>query len=212
MHEPCGAKTRAGGNCTNPPVRGATRCRMHGGNLPQVKAKAERERTANNARRELTRIYGEAPPETVDPAEALMNLVREKHWEVARLRAVVEHIEADTDADLSDSPLVYGLVSHETGVGPEGPIDKRTFKAEPNVWLKLLREAEAQLADYTTRALRAGVERRQLELQEAQAVHLASAINRILDALELSAEQQSKVPEIVSTTLRALPVEGREIP
>ena len=27
----CGAKTRQGGKCTNPPVTGKTRCRMHGG-------------------------------------------------------------------------------------------------------------------------------------------------------------------------------------
>jgi|SRR5690625_413286 len=27
----CGAKTRSGGTCHNPPVKGATRCRLHGG-------------------------------------------------------------------------------------------------------------------------------------------------------------------------------------
>jgi hypothetical protein len=30
----CGAKTRAGTPCRTPPVRGRTRCRMHGGTSP----------------------------------------------------------------------------------------------------------------------------------------------------------------------------------
>ena len=30
----CGAKTRSGAPCKNPPVRGRTRCRMHGGTSP----------------------------------------------------------------------------------------------------------------------------------------------------------------------------------
>jgi len=36
----CKGTTRRGLPCTNPPVRGATVCRMHGGGAPQVKAKA----------------------------------------------------------------------------------------------------------------------------------------------------------------------------
>jgi len=31
---PCGAKTRAGGECRNQPVEGGERCRQHGGRLP----------------------------------------------------------------------------------------------------------------------------------------------------------------------------------
>lgn len=31
----CGAKTRHGGTCQNPPVTGSKRCRMHGGKSPQ---------------------------------------------------------------------------------------------------------------------------------------------------------------------------------
>lgn len=30
-HAKCGAKTRSGGKCANPPVTGNKRCRMHGG-------------------------------------------------------------------------------------------------------------------------------------------------------------------------------------
>lgn len=33
-HAICGAKTRSGAPCKSPPVRGSTRCRMHGGTNP----------------------------------------------------------------------------------------------------------------------------------------------------------------------------------
>src|SRR5215217_105947 len=35
----CGAKTRDGGSCTQWPVKGTTRCKMHGGLAPRVQAK-----------------------------------------------------------------------------------------------------------------------------------------------------------------------------
>lgn len=38
MHQRCGAKTRDGDPCKNPPVIGATRCRMHGGKTPRGRA------------------------------------------------------------------------------------------------------------------------------------------------------------------------------
>src|SRR5215217_1596338 len=36
----CGARTRDGGSCTQWPVKGTTRCKMHGGLAPRVQAKA----------------------------------------------------------------------------------------------------------------------------------------------------------------------------
>src|SRR6266568_2734257 len=36
----CGAKTRKGTPCPTPPVRGTTRCRMHGGSIPAVRRAA----------------------------------------------------------------------------------------------------------------------------------------------------------------------------
>jgi hypothetical protein len=35
----CGARTRDGGSCTQWPVRGTTRCKMHGGLAPRLRAK-----------------------------------------------------------------------------------------------------------------------------------------------------------------------------
>lgn len=188
--ERCGAKKRNGGSCTQWPVEGARRCRMHGGNTAKAAARAETARAMQ--------ALGDVPDQTVDPAEALMRLVTEKWAECQWLRQRVREVEAEA--------LTWSTVQHDEGVGPEGPIDKRTARADAHVWWRLLREAEDQLAKYSTAALRAGVERRQIELQEAQALHLAQAIHRILDQLELSQEQAQQVPTIVPQVLRALPI------
>lgn len=207
----CGAKKRDGTPCKLPPMRDATRCRLHGGKSPRAQAKAaERRQQA-----EIMRALGEVPDQNVDPAEALLRLVSMKHTEMLWLRAKVQEI-GDTPASVDpDDPgagahsspqLTYGLTKHDTGIGPQGPVDQRTYEVAPNIWWRLLREAEDQLAKYTTAALRAGVERRQIELQEAQALHLAQAIHRILDALHLTAEQAKQVPTVVPEILRQLPV------
>ncbi|MGP9781843.1 hypothetical protein ACT3UQ_05210 [Glutamicibacter sp. AOP12-B1-11] len=50
----------------------------------------------------------------------------------------------------------------------ENPVDMTTHKVEQNIWWKLLREAENQLASWTSMALRAGVEERQVRIAEQQ--------------------------------------------
>lgn len=92
--------------------------------------------------------------------------------------------------------LTYGLTKYDTGIGPQGPVDQRINEVTPNIWWRLLRETEDQLAKYSTAVLRAGAERRQIELQEAQALHLATAINRILDALNLSPNKPGSSPQL----------------
>ena len=205
----CSATKQDGTPCTKWRVLGSTVCQTHGAGAPQVRQRAaERRQQA-----QILKALGDVPVENVDPAEALLRLVSMKWAETLWLRSKVRELpdsttEADDDAGDDADTLVWGRTKHEQGIGPQGPIDKTDYAAEANIWWRLLREAEDQLAKYSTAALRAGVERRQLELQEAQAVHLASAINRILDALELTAEQQAQVPRIVPEVLRTLPMEG----
>jgi hypothetical protein len=52
----CGARTRAGGTCQNPPMAGATRCRLHGGATPNAQAAAAERRAEQAAAREVARI------------------------------------------------------------------------------------------------------------------------------------------------------------
>lgn len=198
--ERCGAKTRAGGTCTQWPIAGARRCRMHGGRTQKARERAQVQRAL--------RALGEVPAENVDPAEALLGLVTQKWAEVQWLRIKVDETSGVAGSPEERDPLIWGLTKHETGVGPQGPVDQETHEVAPNIWWKLLREAEDQLAKYSTAALRAGVERRQIELQEAHALHLAQAITRILDQLGLSQDQARLVPTVVPQVLRSLPVAG----
>lgn len=172
---------------------------MHGGNTPKARARAEAQ--------QIMKALGNDIDGNVDPAEALLWLCSTKQAEVHWLRAKVREVE---DTAGGQDALTWGVTQHDEGVGPDGPIDKTTSTAEANVWWRLLREAEDQLARYSSMALKAGVQQRQIDLQEAQALHLAGAINRILDALELSAEQARLVSTVVPEVLRSLPVgEGK---
>ena len=64
----CGAKTRCGGACHSPAVRGKKRCRMHGGaqgsGAPQANQNARRHglftREAIAERRQIREVLGEA--------------------------------------------------------------------------------------------------------------------------------------------------------
>lgn len=198
----CGAKTRSDGTCKRAPAPDATRCKLHGGASPNAQRAASERRQRRQALKQLS-ILGETPAQNVDPSTALLELVTQKHCQVAALRQIVAELESNAgEVDLGRHPLVWGVANHEQGVGVHGPIDKTTEAPGVNIWFKLLQEAEDQLARYTTAALKAGVEQRQMNLMEEQAVRLAAAINRILDSLDLTAEQQRLIPSVVPDVLR----------
>lgn len=50
MHRTCGAMTRDGDGCKNPPMRGQKRCRMHGGATPVAREAAKRRIAEEKAR------------------------------------------------------------------------------------------------------------------------------------------------------------------
>ena len=198
----CGAKTKNGGTCQRDPVPDARRCHYHGGSSPQSLKAAERKRQTREARRALT-LFGETPAEHVDPAEALLELIARKHHEVNALREVLQLIADGWDGDdLMRHPYVWGVVKHEQGTGPEGYIDRTTSAAEPSVWWKLLREAEDQLARYTTAALKAGIEERKVRIAEAQAVMMAQVVDRALTRMGITPEQRRQLDPLIAEELR----------
>lgn len=205
--ERCGAKTRSGDTCKRAPSPDATRCRLHGGASPNAQRAASERRTRREALKQLS-ILGHIPETNVDPTAALLELITQKHCQVTALREIVAELEANAErddtgeVDLGRHPLVWGISNHEKGVGVHGPIDKTTEAPGVSVWLKLLQEAEDQLARYTTAAMKAGVEQRQMDLLEEHATQLAQVITRVLDQLDLSSEQQKLIPSVVPPTLR----------
>jgi len=189
----CGARKKDGEPCRAAPIRGGTRCRRHGGASPQALRAAQRRNTEAELKEWIVNL-GE--PEPIDPGEALLKLIAMKHGEVLWLREKVK--------ELPEDGLSWGIAQHEVGLGPEGPIDKETRKAQPHVLWTLLRQAEDQLAAYAAKALTAGIEERRVRLAEQQGTLVATAIRRILDRLQLTPTQLSMVSTIVPEELRTL--------
>lgn len=203
----CGAKKKDGNPCAASPKKGFTRCRRHGGNSPQAKRKAQERNTKAKAEEQLRSLgYLENAP-NIDPTEALLRLVSDKAREVAWLRTMVDQVTSDQHADDGPSApkaLVWGKTKHEEGVGPLGPVDKEDYAADLNIWVRWLHTAEEQLAKYATSALRAGVEQRQVEIREQEALVFVGAIHNILNNLNLSTDQRALIPEVVPAALREI--------
>lgn len=193
----CGAKKRSGGECAAPAMKGQRRCARHGGKSPQAKAAAERRLAEMEAQRELDNaVTTLGLPQDIDPGKALLD-------EIARTYGAVKWLEGKV-RELEPNELVWGRVSHEIGIGPEGPIDKVTDKAEFNAWYRLYCEERDRLSRVATLALKAGIEERRVRLAESQGDLVAQAIRSILDALNLTPAQLELVPVIVPQTLRSL--------
>jgi hypothetical protein len=134
-------------------------------------------------------------PREVDPADALLEEVHRTAGHVAWLQVKV--------GDLDEQDLVWGTVQEvDRSSGEFGGTDT-TQAAKPNVWLELYRAERRHLAEVCKTALAAGVAERQVRLAEQQGALIATVIGRILDDLDLSAEQRGMVAEVVPRHLRA---------
>lgn len=197
----CGAKKRNGDPCESPPMRNATRCRMHGGASKRSKAAAERRDTTNKAATALAALGHDPNANPVDPAEALLRLVTAKHYEVQWWRQLVQSVTRD---DTTTTTLIWGVLKREQGVGPLGPVDSTTEGPALHMAVQGLHTAERDLANYATAALKAGVQERQMQVQEALALQLVGAIHRILGGLQLTPAQQDTAGTLVPAVLRSL--------
>lgn len=192
----CKAHRRDGQQCGNAPIKGATVCRMHGGSIPAVRAKAA-QRVAEGKAASAMKLF--AAPVDIDPANALLELVQWTAGEVRYWRAEVARI-AEDDFD----SLTWGKTQAVEGVGPQGPVDTETREAVPPVAYRMLTDAQDRLAKYAAAALRAGVEERRVRLAEDQGALVAQVIRRILDRLDLAEWQAELVTTVVPEELRAL--------
>ena len=201
--DPCGAKKRDGNPCGAAPMKGQRRCARHGGKSPQAKKAAERRLAEQEATRNMekaVRTLGITDKyQDVDPGKALLEEISVTYAHVQWLREKVAELDGDD--------LAWGKVSHEEGVGPEGPIDKITEKAEPSVWYQLYLREREHLVKVTTAALKAGIEERRVRLAESQGELVHRVIRGILEALNLTTDQWALVQTVVPRELRALAAE-----
>jgi len=175
----CTAHNRAGEQCANGPVEGASVCRMHGGLAPTTQGAAQR-RTAERqaimeARksvleltdRELIELYG-------NPGETLQ-------WIMALSRAMASRLHAA----LAEHPEL----TYYDGFG--------NLHLRPEIGALL--KATDQAGVHAEKALRLGLDQRGLDLQERQIALLDRALDTALAQAGVSAEAQ----RTVRTVLRA---------
>ena len=175
----CGAKTRSGKPCRQHPIRGGTRCRMHGGSAPRALAKANRRVIEARIQGELEARGWEA---LADPVAAYADLAGEIwQWkEIARA-----HI-----ADLQ----TWATVNIVTGVDE--------VSALVQIYERALERAQRSLADMlriglTAEHLRQARERPTLD----QAKAFQRVLDHILEQLQLTDTQRALVPQALAMAL-----------
>ena len=179
----CGAKTRDGDPCRNPPMSGATRCRMHGGATPRGRAAAERRLAEAEAVRQVTAFGARTD---ITAPEALLELVQAKAAEVAYWDGRVAELSDDARAGLL-------MAKTEQGLGPQGPVDTETRQAGPHVFVVMLHKAQDQLAAYSAAAIRAGVDRAMVEAVTLQAAWLLPLLYEAITAARAGAEEPAVI-------------------
>lgn len=208
----CWAKTKkTGRQCPHLAMKGQNICHMHGGKAKQNLTKAA-ERISEERAAELVATYGRKIETTA--TEALLDEVQWTAGHVAWLRERVQEIEqaaggvVDPDWDEDEtgsaasrpSALVWGITRRKTGGDDHGV----TEEAAPNIWLKLYQQERTHLVKVCAEAIKAGIEERRIKLAEQQGALVARAIRAILGDLDLTPEQEARVPDIVPRHLRAL--------
>lgn len=168
---------------------GIGKCKLHGGNTRNHQANAQME----TARRAVV-TYG--LPREVAPDVALLEEVHRTAGHVAWLGEVV--------AGLEQGDVTWGQTEETRKGSGEFPGTDVTEKAAVNVWVHLYQAERKHLTEVCKAALAAGIAERQVRLAEQQGTILAGVIGRVLEELNLTADQRARVPEIVPRELRAV--------
>lgn len=195
-YSPTNREGKGGQRCTGWAMKYQSVCGIHGGKSKQARAGAEKRRSEERARK-LVETYGRKV--TTTASEALLDEVQWTAGHVSWLRERVQEIEAGADAD-GENALVWSKVRRKTGGEDWG----ETEEATANVWLKLYQAERSHLVKVCAEAIKAGIEERRVRLAEQQGALVAQVIQAILGDLNLSKEQQERIPEVVPRHLRAL--------
>jgi hypothetical protein len=174
-------------------MRGLNVCRQCGGGAIQARNAAKARLTEAAAAKAMD-TYG--LPVEVNPVDALLAEVHRTAGHVAWLG---QRIKA-----LQESELVWGKTEQVSKTATEFPGTDTTEGAVPNALLKLYQQERAHLVGVCKTAIAAGLDERRVRLAESQGAMIAQVIRAILGDLDLSAQQQSMVAEVVPRHLRML--------
>lgn len=164
--------------CKNWPLKGGVVCRSHGGNAPQVRAKAA-------IRAELMAWGLDAP--TVDPGETLLKLVSQS---AARAEGYALELKelASEHVNLRDALIreAYGEFGTVVGEYVRGLVALEAQERE-------------RCANWCVKAIAAGLAERQVRLAEKTGELMADVLRNVLGdpSLGLSSEQRRAVPDVI---------------
>ncbi len=213
----CGAKS-ANGFCTQRPISGTKRCRMHAGKS-LVKAKAEGQVVVELRNWGLTDT-------TVDPGETLLKLVTQSAARVEFYAGLLQQAYAAAERLREAESLPDGggaqatarldmervlntggvavLIGHTyAGTQTSGVI--ATGEAIRGL-AKLEAEERDRCANFATKAVAAGLAERQVRLAERQGELLAQALQMVLSAPEFGATdaQRQVLPALLTRAVAEL--------
>lgn len=184
--EPCGAKTRSGGNCHHEAGWGTQhvgvgRCKLHGGAEPHAQVNG----MVQLARREQ-QVMG--MPLAIEPQDAILECIRIAAGEVA--------YASERIAELSVVDAVAPVRRTLERESAEDSVQEtREDGAATHIWITVRRQAMDRLVSYSLAALKAGIEERLVKVAEQQGMLLAQAIQGIL--AELGVKDRPEVAGIV---------------
>lgn len=197
MAQQCNAKAKSTGvQCARYAIEGGTTCRVHGSGSKTAKAAAKRriaEAKATAEAEKAVTLLG--LPRDINPTDALLEEIRWTAGHVEWARKQVQALDAEG--------LTWGLDSQKETRGEKFETTY-TEKGQLSVWYGLYMREREHLAKVCALALRSGVEERRVRVAEAYADQVCGLIDRLLVALDLSAEQAARAPELVASELRIL--------
>lgn len=203
VHERCTAHKTNGNPCgQHPTVGGSGVCTRTHGNAPQVRAAAARRLALGRARAELER-EGRLGGGTidVDPADAMLAMVREAAFNVAVLRDMVATLSTEPLAAMGDDETTVMVSSVSAVAGLMGSTSK-VMEAAPHVWVNMYDAERERLVKWSKACRDAGVDEAVVRLEERRADQLAGILRGI--EASLLAVVLAAVPEALTERVRGV--------
>lgn len=191
----CGAKTRSGGTCqktagwgTSHP--GAGNCRLHGG----ATTNGELHGNLELAKREAA-VMGQSLP--LDPSDALLQCIQIAAGEVQYASLRISQLDEDQAVVEQRTVKTRPLSEGKDGEDPNVIVEEVTTSttAELHIWIRVRQQAMDRLVNYSSVAIKAGLEERRVKIAEQTGQLIAQAVRGILE--ELGVADRPETPAVV---------------